>query len=58
MLLGWNKRLFTLDTAGRLEWFKVDFKSKTAGGRRGIGSLLLGGDCRVDFPGTPRRTNN
>eukprot|EP00945_MAST-04E_sp_MAST-4E-sp1_P002107 g2107.t1 len=31
--------------------------SKTSGGRRGIGSLLLGGDCRVDFPGTPRRTN-
>jgi hypothetical protein len=55
--LGWNKRLFTLDWTGRLDWYKIDFKSKTAGDRKGIGSLLLGGDCRVEFPGKPRRTN-
>ncbi len=55
--LGWNKRLFCLDSIGRLEWFKVDFRSNKSGSHRGIGSLLLGGDCRVEFPATPRRTN-
>ena len=55
--LGWNKRFFCLDSIGRLEWFKVDFRHNKSGGQRGIGSLLLGGDCTVEFPATPRRTN-
>ena len=35
----------------------MDFRHNKSGGQRGIGSLLLGGDCTVEFPATPRRTN-